>query len=138
MKSKEELKKFIINDYIGDSYAKTLYPKNEGFKTDISSNYENAFMKLSKNRGDIIFANKTTADIFLKHKSGKNLKQIKLDFISPKIEFFFCIRKSHPEAKKIIELFEKKLQIAIRRKKIKNIYLYYTKDIEDSKNLSNF
>ncbi|WP_397600003.1 substrate-binding periplasmic protein [Silvanigrella sp.] len=130
IKEKNDVKQFMINDYIGNGLAKFIYSENDKFKIDYSGNLETCFLKLVNDRGDIIITNKTNANIYQSQLKGKNLKYIEPLFLKNDLKYYFFLRKSYLNAEKIINFIDKKLaqdDTKTIQKTIYNNYIYKEK-----------
>jgi polar amino acid transport system substrate-binding protein len=128
IKSKDDLKKFLINDYIGDNFIKINFSENEGFKIDTSSNIENTFKKLSADRGDVIIEDIVIAKQIIFKNKIKSLKTKVSPFVNEVDTFNFALRKNYPNSKKITDEFDTKLAQAKKSGEINKFFIKYNLD----------
>ncbi|WP_397600640.1 substrate-binding periplasmic protein [Silvanigrella sp.] len=128
IESKNDLKKFKINDYIGNKFSKDNFPISEGFEFEYSSNLEILLKKLDKNRGDIAFVTFSNFTSLAGKKENKeNLKSIKvklIEFIDSKNYFYLALRKDYPNSQIILDEFDTEL---IKLKKSGEINKFFNK-----------
>ena len=128
IKSKNDLKKFIINDYIGNGTTKRDYPLSEGYNVEYSSSMESAFKKLEVNRGDVMI---TYVRIMKQQVSENNLKSLKLkatSILGKPDTYHFGLRKNYPNCKNIVDEFEANLVKAKKTGEINKFFLKYNVD----------
>jgi polar amino acid transport system substrate-binding protein len=125
IKEKNEVKQYIIDEYIGNGLSKSIYSENDGYKLDYSANLKTCFLKLANGRGDIIITNKTNANIYQLQLNGKKLKYIDLSFIKNPLKYYFFLRKSYPNSKKIINYIDKILAQKISQNLVNKNYRKY-------------
>lgn len=124
----DQLKKFEINDYIGNGLIKN-YPAEKGFKLNLSSNIENSFLNLSKNKGDVIITSRILADIEINQKYPRILKYKNVSFLKEnKISYYFMVRKSRKDADNIISVFENNIKLDKKKSKLASLYKKYIED----------
>lgn len=136
IKEKEELKKYVINEYVGNGLNKSIYSENDGYKLDYSANLETCFLKLASGRGDIIITNKANANVYISQLHGKKLKYIDALFVKNHLKYYFFLRKTYPNAEKIIKYVDSVLENKSSQLIINKIYKKYISD--DKIKIDNF
>ncbi len=109
IKSKNDLKKFIINDYIGNQYTKSNFPISEGFNIESSSNIEISLKKLSANRGDIVFISLSKVMQNEFKEKMKSLKTKIIKFVNDNPKYYLALRKNYHNSQEIINEFDNEL-----------------------------
>ncbi|BBH53150.1 substrate-binding periplasmic protein [Fluviispira sanaruensis] len=137
VKSKNDLKKFTINDYIGNSLSELYYPKKDGFDIDFSASIEACFKKLLNGRGDVILADRSIIDMLMSQRKRASIGFIDASFIVPKYEYFLHLRKNLPYAKEFIDEFDKLSKEKENIKKFSELYKYYINNVSKYKKYEN-
>ncbi|WP_186644324.1 substrate-binding periplasmic protein [Fluviispira vulneris] len=133
IKSKNDLKKFTINDYIGNSLSDLYYPKKDGFDIDFSASIEACFKKLLNGRGDVILADRSIIDMLVSQKKRADIGFIDASFIVQKYEYFLHIRKNLPYAKDFIDEFDRLSNTNESKNKFDELYKYYINNVSKFK-----
>lgn len=123
--SKDSLKKFVINGYIGDKYLNNNFSINDGFNIDFSSDIETSLKKLSANRGDVMIIGTSIFEQLIKKNNIKSLKIKKIFWLDNTLKYYFSIRKSYLKSEKIVKEFDLNLINSKKSGKINKFYLKY-------------